>query len=100
MNAVAMSNIISLPNDNILDWSKFKAPVEDKIDVTQNSICLGKGRKHFWKRRRCWLREFSSLPKNVFKKPLFLKVVKSRNSMVKSSEGDSKWPNRGSNQQP
>ena len=96
MNAVAMSKIISLPNDNFLDWSKFKAPVEDKIDVTQNSICLGKGRKLFWK-RRCWLRAFSPLPK-MFSKAPFLKVVKSRDSMVKSSAGDNKWPNPGSNQ--
>ena len=26
----------SLPNDKILDWSKFKAHGEDKINVTQN----------------------------------------------------------------
>ena len=27
----------SLPNDKILDWSKFKASVDDKIDATEKN---------------------------------------------------------------
>ena len=34
----------SLPNNNILVWSKFKAFADDKIYVTE--ICYGKGRKY------------------------------------------------------
>ena len=45
----------SSPNDKFLDWSKFKALIDDEINVTQNWIfveilenILGKGEK-------CWL---------------------------------------------
>ena len=55
-----------LPNDKILDWSKFNALTDDKINVTRNlkfvldnvENILGKGRK-------CWL-----------KKPLFSESLK------------------------
>ena len=46
-----------------LDWSKFKAFVDDKINVTPKiEICFEKGRKHCEKRRKCWLPAFSPFP--------------------------------------
>ena len=43
----------SLPHKKTLDWSKPKAFAADKINVTEKiEICLGKGRKHFGKRRK------------------------------------------------
>ena len=62
----------SLPNDKIVDWSKFKALADDKIYVTQNlNFVLEKlenilGRK----RRKYWLAEFSLFSQNVFKSPI------------------------------
>ena len=46
-------------------------------------ICSGKGRKHCGKRGKCWLPAFSPFP-TMFSKGFFLRVVKSRNCMVKS----------------
>ena len=44
-----------LPNDKILDWPKFKAFADDKINVTENmKSCSGKVCKHCGKRRKCW----------------------------------------------
>ena len=45
-NAFNLAIFKSLPNDKILNWSKLKAFADDKINVTKNSICYGKGRKH------------------------------------------------------
>ena len=42
------------------------------------------GRKHGGKRRKCWLRVFSPFP-TMFSKGLFVRVVKSQDSVVKSS---------------
>ena len=53
-----------LPYDAVLDLSKVRAFADDKMNVTQkHKTCLGKGRKHYGKRRKCWL------PHNVFKRP-------------------------------
>ena len=55
--------INSLLNHEILVYCKFKAFVDDKIIVTQKlKFGLGKRGKHCWKRRKCWLPEFSPLP--------------------------------------
>ena len=62
-----------LPNDKILDWSKFKAHADDKINKTQKiEICCWMGRKHFGKRRKCWLPAFSPFPK-MFSNAVFFK---------------------------
>ena len=40
----------------ILDQSKLKAFADDKINATKKlNIEFGNGRKHFRKRRKCWL---------------------------------------------
>ena len=55
-----------LPEDNILDWSKLKAFADDKINVTQKlKVALRK-------------------VENMVGKGYFLRVVKSRNCVVKS----------------
>ena len=73
----------SLPNDNILDWSKFKAFADDKINVTKNNeIYFGKGRKHCGKRKKCWLPAFSPFP-TMFSKGSFFRVVKSQDCVGK-----------------
>ena len=54
-----LKSVKSLPNSNILAWSKFKAFADNKIIVTEkNEICSGKGRKHCGKRRKGWLPAF------------------------------------------
>ena len=45
-------------------------------------ICYGKDRKHFRKRRKCWLPAFSSFP-TMFSEGYYLRVVKSRDCVVK-----------------
>ena len=42
---------------------------QNKSD-TKTEICLGKGRKYCWKRRKCWLPAFPSLP-TMFSKGFF-----------------------------
>ena len=44
--------------------------------------CLGKGRKHGGNRRKCWLPAFSPFP-TMFSQGFFLRVIKSRDSLVK-----------------
>ena len=44
---------ITIPNEKVVDWSNLRAFAYDKI-----GICFGKGRKHFGKRRKCWLPAF------------------------------------------
>ena len=73
----------SLPNDKILDQSKLKAFADDKIDCWNDDLYLWYGRKHCGKRRKCWLPAFSPFP-TVFSKAFFLRVVKSRDCVVKS----------------
>ena len=59
---VAKYEFNSSANDN-LNSSKFKAHAEDKINVIKNQNLLGKRRKHFGKRRKCWLPAFSTFLK-------------------------------------
>ena len=75
--------LILLSNNKILDWSKLKALADDKINVSEKlKFCVGKGRKHCGKRRKCWLPAFSPFP-TMFLKSFFFKVVKSRDLVVK-----------------
>ena len=71
----------SLPNDKILDWSKWKASTDDKINL---KFVFVKGRKHCGKRKICWLPAFSPFPTMCLKRPLCLGVVKSWDCVVKS----------------
>ena len=67
----------SFPNDTILDQPKFKAFPDDKMKVAEkNEICIEKGRKHCWKRRKCWLPAFSSFPTMFFQKDSFTGSLK------------------------
>ena len=68
-----------LPNVNIFDWSKLKAFADDKTE-----ICLGMGRKHCRKRRKCWLPARSPFP-TIFSKGFFFRVVKSKDCVVEST---------------
>ena len=63
----AKSKYLTLPNDKVLHQTKLKQYKRDlKIE-----ICLGKGRKHWGKRRNCWLPAISH---SVFQ---ILRVVES-----------------------
>ena len=73
----------SLPNDEISDRLKFKAFADNKINVTEKlKFVLGKGKKHFEKRRKCWLPAFSPFP-TMFSKVFSFRVIKSRDCVVK-----------------
>ena len=61
-------------NDNFLDWSKSKALVDDKINVTEKSkFVLGRVENIIGKGENAG---FSPFP--MFSKGLFVRVVKSR----------------------
>ena len=52
-----------LPNDKILDLSKLKAVVYNKIKVTEKlKMILGRTENIVGKRRKCWLPAFSPFP--------------------------------------
>ena len=74
----------SLPDDKMLDWSKFKGFADNKINVNGKlKSVLGRVEKHCGKRRKCWLPAFSSFP-TMFSKGFFLRVVKIQDCVVKS----------------
>ena len=59
-----------LPNDKILDWSKFKAPADDKINVTQNlKFVLGKVENILGKGENAGYHHFHLFPKCFQKSP-------------------------------
>ena len=69
--------LIPLPNDKILELSKFKAYADDKINATRSlNFVLGGVKNILGKRRKCWLPAFSPFPK-MFSKAL-QKVSSSR----------------------
>ena len=74
-----VKSYIPLPNDKILDWSKFKAFADNKIDVTGKSVCSGKGTKHCGK--RSWLPVFSSFLQ-CFQKTSCFKAVQGWDCVV------------------
>ena len=74
----------SLPSDKILDWSKFKVFADNKIGVNEKLKCgLGRVENIVEKKRKCWLPAFSPFS-TMFSKGLLLKIVESRNCVVKS----------------
>ena len=79
------SDIInSLPSDKSLEVTKLKAFVNDKLNIAKMTIFRNdKSRKHFRKRRKCWLPAFSPFS-IVFSKAFFFWVVKSRDCVVNS----------------
>ena len=74
----------SLPNDKIIDCSKFKAFADDKIIVTQElkygfgklENIVGNGEN-----RKCWLSAFSPFP-TMFSKTFFSRGVRSQYCLV------------------
>ena len=75
-----------LPKDKILDWFKWKAFADDKINVTKElKFTLERVENIVGKRRKRWLRAFSPFHTllHVFESYIF-SVVKSRDCMVMS----------------
>ena len=68
MNMIKDSSRNFLPSDKFLAWSKLKAFAEDKHNL-KTEIFSVMGRKHCWKRRKCWLPAFSPFP--TFSKGFF-----------------------------
>ena len=61
----------SLPNDKILDWSKFKAFADDKINVNEQ-LKSGLGRvENILGKGGNAVSSIFSFSRNVFKRPLF-----------------------------
>ena len=73
----------SLPNNNFLDWSNLNKLADDNNYDRKIEIWFGTDGKHCGKRRTCWLPTCSPFPK-MFSKGLFLRVIKSRDCVVKS----------------
>ena len=61
----------SLPNNNFLDWSKFKAHAEDKINVTETLKFVLEGWKTSWEKEKMLVTSIFSLTYNVFKRLFF-----------------------------
>ena len=81
-----------LPNDKILDPSKFKGIADNNLNVNENlKFALGKDRKHCGKRRKCCLPAFSPFP-TMFSKGFFPRVVKSRDCAVKTTHSHTMTP--------
>ena len=65
-----------LPNGKILDLSKLGTFCRrQNIYESKIKICFCKDRKHYGKRRKCWLPAFSPFPV-TFSKGFFVRVVK------------------------
>ena len=79
-----MTNLMllnSLPNDNFLDRTKFKAFADDKLYVAKIMICVFDRVEKI--AGKCWLRAFSPFP-TMFSKGFFLRVVESRDYVAKT----------------
>ena len=74
----------SLPNNKFLDWSKFRAFADDKLNLTEKlKFVLGKVENIVGKGENAGFQHFLLFPQ-CFQKPSFLKVVKSRDCVVRS----------------
>ena len=67
----------------MLDFSKFKASADDKINDLKTEICFVNERKHCGKRRKCWLPAFSPFA-TKFSNGFLLRVVKTQDCVVKT----------------
>ena len=77
-NALNLYHTISFGLVRIESICRWQMKYNWKIE-----ICFGKGRKHCRKRRKCWLPAFSPFS-TMFSKGFFLRVVKSRDYVIKS----------------
>ena len=69
------SKVSPLPNNKVLDQSKFKAKADDKINVTQNlNFGLGKVENILGNGENAGYQHFLLFPK-CFQKASFLKVI-------------------------
>ena len=74
----------SLPNDKIIDWSKFKAFADDKLITTQKLKDVhGRVENIVGKSRKCWVPAFSPFH-TMFSKTFLSRDVKSQDCVVKS----------------
>ena len=74
----------SLPNNKFLDWSKFKASADDKINVNEKfKFIFGRVENIVGKGENAGYQHFLLFP-TMFSKGFILKVIKSRDCMVKS----------------
>ena len=72
----------TLPNNIFLDWTKLKALVDDKINVTEKlKFVLGKV-ENIGKGENAGYQNFLHFPQ-CFQKALFVRVVKNRDCVVK-----------------
>ena len=78
-----MYRINSLPNAKFLDWSKLKAFADDKINGTQKFKFVSARVGNIV--GKCWLPAFSPYP-TMFSKAFFVRVVKTRDCVIKSYE--------------
>ena len=65
-----------LPNNKILDWSKWKAPANDIINFAKMMIILDRGEIIVEKKKKMLITSISSFF-TMFSKSYFLSVVKS-----------------------
>ena len=72
----------SLPDDKVLARSKLKTFADDNIDGIKMMISRLVRVENTGKRRKCWLTAFSPFH-TVFSKAFFLRIVKSRDYLVK-----------------
>ena len=75
-------DIISLPYNKKIGLTLIESICRKQIKCdSKTEISLEKDRKHYGKRRKCWLPAFSPFP-TMFSKDYFFRVVKSRNCVV------------------
>ena len=76
--------VYSIPNDKVLDLSKWKAFADDKINVTEKlKLVLGRIENIVGKGENAGYQHFLLFPQ-CFQKAYFNKVVKCRDCVVKS----------------
>ena len=61
----------SLPNNKILDWSKFKAFADDKLNVTEKIKFVSGRVETFWKKEKMLVTSNFSFPHDVSKRLFF-----------------------------
>ena len=84
IESICRRQIKSLSNDKISDWSKLKAFADDKIDVPKKlKFVLGRVENIEGKGENAGNQHFLLFPQ-CFQKRFFLRVVKSRDCVVKS----------------
>ena len=75
---------VTLPKYININQYKLKVCADDKIRATEKlKFVKGSVENIVEKRTKCWLPAFSPFP-TMFSKNFFLKVIKSRNCVVKS----------------